>query len=176
MKKILYILLVMMIAASCGEKITDNNGNDNGTINEGNSGGENGGENSGENGEENGGGEEIPELTLEQKMAGEWFCPTLAVGGDAYLSFFEEKTFELYQKIGEGAYRLYRGTWNLEDTILTGKYNDGEDWAATYSVAIDDETMTLTSQNNAAEVSRFSKTAIPEEVKNTCVIVVKSGN
>ena len=169
-----------MISASCGEKITDNNGNDNGTINEGSNGGENGGENNGENGGEDngeeGGGEEIPELTLEQKMTGEWFCPSLAVGGDAYLSFSEDKTFELYQKIGEGGYRLYRGTWNLEDTLLTGKYNDGEEWAASYSVAVDDETMTLTSQNDASEVSSFSKTAIPEDIKNTCVIVVKSGN
>lgn len=159
MKKILYILFVMMLTVSCGEKISNNNGTGNNGNNEG---GENGGE--------------TPELTFEQKMLGEWYCQNLTVGGDAYLNLMENKTFELYQKIGEGAYRLFRGTWNLDNTLLTGKYNDGEDWGAAYSVAIDNEKMTLTSQNDAAEESTFSKTQIPEEVKETCVVVVKSGN
>ena len=117
-----------------------------------------------------------PELTFEQKMLGEWHCPSLTVGGDAYLKLQEGKTYELYQKIGEGAYRLYRGTWNLEETLLTGKYNDGEDWAAAYSVTLENKSMTLTSQNDAAEVSIFNKTTIPEAVLNSCVTIVKSGN
>ena len=167
----------MMLIVSCGEKITNNNGNDNGTVNEGNNGNDDSGENGGENGNDNGNeGGQTPELTFEQKLLGEWYCPSLAVGGEAYLNLMEDKTFELYQKIGEGAFRLFRGTWNLEDTILSGKYNDGEDWAASYEVSLGDGTITITSQNDAAEESTFTKTQIPEDVKDTCVIVVKSGN
>ena len=114
------------------------------------------------------------ELTLEQQLCGEWHSTTLAVDADIYLSFAENKTFEMYQQITEGAHRLYRGTWNLEETLLTGKYNDGEDWAAAYDIAIEGETLTLTSVNDAAEKSVYKKTAIPEEVKNGCAVVVKS--
>lgn len=114
------------------------------------------------------------ELTLEQKLCSEWHSTTLSLDADIYISFDENKTFELYQKIVEGAYRLYRGTWNLEEDILTGKYNDGEDWAAAYQISIDGETLTMTSMNDAAEVSVYKKAEIPSSVKETSETIVKS--
>ena len=115
-----------------------------------------------------------PELTLEQKLCTEWHSTTLSLDADIYLSFEENNTFELYQKIVEGAYRLYRGTWNLEKNLLTGKYNDGEDWAAAYNIAITNNILTMTSNNDAAEESVFEKAEIPSEIKETCEIEVRS--
>ena len=91
--------------------------------------------------------------TLEQKVCAEWHSTQLPISGDIYIDFNGDKTFELYQQIGEGAYRLYRGTWNLEGDLLTGRYNDGEDWACSYTVALEGNKLTLTSSNSAAEVS-----------------------
>lgn len=113
-------------------------------------------------------------LTLEQKLCTEWHSTTLSLDADIYISFAENNTFELYQKIVEGAYRLYRGTWNLEEDILTGKYNDGEDWAAAYQISIEGETLTMTSKNDAAEVSAYKKAEIPATVKETSETIVKS--
>ena len=115
-----------------------------------------------------------PELTLEQKLCTEWHSTTLSLDADIYLSFEENNTFELYQKIVEGAYRLYRGTWNLEEDILTGKYNDGEDWAAAYQISIEGEALTMTSKNDAAEVSVYKKAEIPSNVKEGSETIVKS--
>lgn len=115
-----------------------------------------------------------PELTLEQKLCGDWHSTSLPIDGEIYISFSDDKTFELYQQIGKGAHRLYRGTWALEESLLTGKYNDGEDWAAAYNVAITDNILTMTSNNDAAEVSVYEKAEIPADVKETCEIVVKS--
>ena len=116
-----------------------------------------------------------PELTLEQKLCTEWHSTAMPLdGADIYLSFGEDNTFELYQKIVEGAYRLYRGTWNLEEDMLTGKYNDGEDWAAAYQISIDGETLTMTSTNDAAEVSVYVKAEIPANVKDGSETIVKS--
>ena len=114
------------------------------------------------------------ELTLEQKLCTEWHSTTLSLDADLYISFAGDKTFELYQKIVEGAYRLYRGTWNLEEDILTGKYNDGEEWAATYQISIEGNTLTMTSMNDAAEVSVYEKTEIPSRIKETSETIVKS--
>ena len=122
-------------------------------------------------GEKNGG---KTEPTLEQKLCTEWHSTFLPVDGDIYVSFNDNKTFELYQQIGEGAHRLYRGTWNLEENLLTGKYNDGEEWAAAYTITINDKQLTMTSVNDAAEESVFAKEDIPEEVVQTCEIIVKS--
>ena len=123
----------------------------------------------GKNGEDN-----KPGLTLEQQLIGQWHSVSNALEADLYIDFQEGKTFELYQQIGEGAHRLYRGTWNLEGTLLTGKYNDGEDWAAAYQVEMREKQLILTSNNDAAEKSTYEKAEIPAEVKETCEVIVKS--
>ena len=115
-----------------------------------------------------------PELTLEQQLVGQWHSVSNSLEADLYIDFQEGKTFELYQQIGEGAHRLYRGTWNLEGTLLTGKYNDGEDWAAAYQVEMRDKQLVLTSNNDAAEKSTYEKVEIPAEVKESCEVIVKS--
>ena len=115
-----------------------------------------------------------PELTLEQQLVGQWHSVSNSLEADLYIDFQEGKTFELYQQIGEGAHRLYRGTWNLEGTLLTGKYNDGEDWAAAYQVEMREKQLVLTSNNDAAEKSTYEKAEIPAEVKETCEVIVKS--
>lgn len=123
----------------------------------------------GKNGEDN-----KQELTLEQQLIGQWHSVSNALEADLYIDFQEGKTFELYQQIGEGAHRLYRGTWNLEGTLLTGKYNDGEDWAAAYQVEMREKQLILTSNNDTAEKSTYEKAEIPAEVKETCEVIVKS--
>lgn len=117
-----------------------------------------------------------PELTLEQQLIGQWHSVSNSLEADLYIDFQEGKTFELYQQIGEGAHRLYRGTWNLEGTLLTGKYNDGEDWAAAYQVEMREKQLVLTSNNDTAEKSTYEKAEIPAEVKETCEIIVKSSS
>lgn len=114
------------------------------------------------------------ELTLEQKLYGEWHSTKLAINADIYISFMENGKFEMYQQIGEGAHRVFRGTWNLEDDLLSGKYNDGEEWAAAYRISVEDKTLTMTSANDAAEVTRFAQMQIPADVKEGSVVVVKS--
>lgn len=109
-------------------------------------------------------------------LCGEWHSTTLTVSGDIYLDFNDDKSFEMYQKIGDGSYRLYRGKWNIENDILTGKYNDGENWAASYDVAIEGKSLALTSKNDAAEVTKYTSCTIPEEVKKGSVVVVKSAD
>ena len=115
-----------------------------------------------------------PEQTLEQQIIGQWHSVSNSLEADLYIDFQEGKAFELYQQIGEGAHRLYRGTWNLEGTLLTGKYNDGEDWAAAYQVEMREKQLVLTSNNDTAEKSTYEKAEIPAEVKETCEVIVKS--
>ena len=114
------------------------------------------------------------EMTLEEKFTGDWHCTASSVDAEIYVTFTTEKTFTLYQQIGEGAYRVYNGTWSLEGTKLSGKYNDGTAWASGYEVASsDDDTLILTAEGISETYSRVSE-GIPEEVLKSCVTVVKS--
>lgn len=112
--------------------------------------------------------------TTADYLYGEWHSTSISVTGDVYISFTDDMKFEMFQKIGEGAYRLYRGSWNVEEDLLTGRYNDGEDWAAAYTVTVDDRSLTMISTNDAAEKSTYIRTEIPEDVRNSSETVVKS--
>ena len=113
-------------------------------------------------------------MSIKDQICGEWHSNTLPTeDSDIYISLGTDGVFELYQKIGDGDYRLYRGTWSVEGNLLTGKYNDGEDWGASYNVTVKDDSMTLTSNNEAAQESTFDRCSIPEEVKDTPYVEVK---
>ena len=114
------------------------------------------------------------ETPAEKGIHGQWKSTSLSAEGEIYLSLTEDNNFELYQQIGEGRHRLYRGVYNFENDILSGKYNDGEDWAYSYQVVLADDTMTLTTLDESAQTSVFQRTTIPTEVQEGSIVVVKS--
>ena len=114
------------------------------------------------------------ETPAEKGIHGQWKSTSLSAEGEIYLSLTEDNKFELYQQIGDGRHRLYRGTYNFENDILSGKYNDGEDWAYSYQVVLADDTMTLTTLDESAQITVFQRTTIPAEVQEGSIVVVKS--
>lgn len=153
MKKILYIAALLLSVLSCKEPVDP------------------------QPGPEPGPNPPVVEKTLAEKIAGEWHCVVSDMDADIYLSLASDNKFELYQKVGEGAYRLYRGTWSLDEktAVLTGKYNDGEAWGSGYGVVLSEDENTLTLDPSAdGEDQTFRKESIPSDVKDGCVVVVKS--
>lgn len=115
--------------------------------------------------------------TAEELICGQWHSTADTEMRDIYSEFTSDGKFELYQQIGEGAYRLYRGTWSMEGSVISGMYNDGNPWAASYEVTFSGKTMTWKSKNEAVEISRYGLVdEIPQEVKENCIVVVKSEN
>lgn len=108
---------------------------------------------------------EDPAPGPKDMLCGEWHSYTLPVDADIYAQFSSEGSFKLYQKIGEGPYLLYSGSWSMEGNVISGKYEDGTDWAASYDVIFSDKFMTWTSRNDAAEESQYERSSIPDEVK-----------
>lgn len=118
---------------------------------------------------------------LNELLIGEWHSTSLSISdaytyaGEVYIGFNADKTFDLYQKIGEGAFRLYRGSWNIDGDVLAGKYNDGEEWGTRYQISIDGKTLTMKYSIHDSEVtSVYTSAVIPSEVKIGCEVVVKS--
>ena len=106
-------------------------------------------------------------------VCGQWRGEELSAEVGIYIDFLCNGTFELYQKMASEGFELRRGTWTLDGDILSGAYNDGEAWAASYKVSAG-STLTLVSQAEGGETNVYIPCAIPEEIKRNCTIVVRS--
>ena len=54
---------------------------------------------------------------------------------EVYIDFKADYSFEIYQKVGEGRFRRYDGTYAVAEDIVTGEYSDGEDWGCSYTAS-----------------------------------------
>ena len=113
-------------------------------------------------------------ITIEENIEGDWHCTATSAEAEIYVTFTAEKTFTLYQLIGEGSYRAYNGTWSLNGTELSGKYNDGTDWGTSYNVTSNNEDSITLTAGGVMETYYRLRDGIPEEVTTNCVTVVKS--
>lgn len=93
---------------------------------------------------------------------------------DVYVNFAQDLSFELYQKIGEGRYRKYLGTYTVTESLLSGVYSDGEKWGSDYQASFEGENLVLTAQNGSEEVCTYEKKALPETDKADAVLVTRS--
>lgn len=114
-------------------------------------------------------------VTVE-KLAGEWHLTSLdssKPAGDVYISFAADGTFELYQLAYHAGYDRYTGRFSLENngSVLTGVYSDNTPWATSYACSIDaaGTTLILTGQNSDGIISYYTKSAIPDDVKNSII-------
>ena len=86
-----------------------------------------------------------------------------SVNVSVYLDFTSDGKFTLYQKIGEGRYTKFIGTYALEKDSLSGKYSDGKAWGP-YKAEINASALTLTKEGGN-ETDTYKKIdAVPETV------------
>lgn len=121
----------------------------------------------------------VKEETLAEKITGEWHCVVSDIDADIYLALVSDNTFELYQKVGEGSHRLYRGVWSVNETTktLSGKYNDGTEWGSSYETSVSEDKNSMTLVPKAATTKEehiYRRENIPDEVKEGSVVAVKS--
>lgn len=110
---------------------------------------------------------------LAKQLAGEWHlaswtgeAPTDVF--EAYVSFASNGSFEIYQQIEEVYYQRYTGSYTLKDSSLTGKYSFNASWNNSYEISFDESgnTLTMVGDPSSGEVSVYTRTAIPESVRN----------
>lgn len=82
---------------------------------------------------------------------------------DVYIEF-AASSFTIYQKIGEGRYKHFTGTYVLEGTSLSGKYSDNKPWGAVYDVTRDGETLVLGPQGGTEKDTYKKVSSIPSSV------------
>ncbi len=112
---------------------------------------------------------DTPKVDNAAKVVGEWHCAPEGMDVDVYVAFDAAGTFDEYQRVGDGRYRHYAGTWSVNKSVLSGVYADGTEWGSTYTLTFEEETMTLTANNDSAEAITYTKVTIPAEVKDEAI-------
>lgn len=93
---------------------------------------------------------------------------------EVYIDFKQDLKFELYQKIGEGRFRRYGGTYAVNGSELSGKYSDGKEWGSKYAVSFDGSNLVLKAQNGSEEVCTYEKKSLSQSDKDQAEVVTKA--
>jgi hypothetical protein len=108
--------------------------------------------------------------TQAPAIAGVWELSDIAtkasvgsVNVSVYLDFASDGNFTLYQKIGEGRYTKFTGTYALDKDSLSGKYSDGKAWGP-YKAEINASALTLTKEGGNETDTYRKIDAVPETV------------
>lgn len=121
------------------------------------------------------GGEDGPQVSTE--IVAEWHLVSMSGVSSVpqvYVNFAQDLSFELYQKVGEGRYRKYTGTYAVTGSVVSGKYSDGEKWGSEYDASFDGGKLVLTAKNGSEEVCTYEKKALSESDKADALLVTKS--
>ena len=110
-----------------------------------------------------------------KKIAGDWYYETTESDTpiQVYVSLSKDMTFELYQKIGEGAFRRRTGTYTYDGTIIDGVYSDKTVWKEAKSVTVDGDVLVMVGVETGETVSYVRK-LVPATVRHHYSDALKS--
>lgn len=106
------------------------------------------------------------EDAVVKELAGDWYYETVEADTpvQVYVSFAKDMTFELYQKVGEGAFRKYSGTYTFDGTLLDGLYSDKAPWKEAKTVTIDGDSLTAVGVKTGETITYVRK-LVPATVR-----------
>lgn len=80
---------------------------------------------------------------------------------EVYMDITSTGGVTLYQRIESRYWDIYQSTADIKDGVIYGVYTDGVAWGATYSLAIDGDTMTWVSTTDPTDVSVYTRSTLP---------------
>lgn len=115
------------------------------------------------------------EEALVKKLYGDWYYETVEsdVPVQVYVSFANDMTFQLFQKVGDGAFRRYTGTYTFDGTVLDGVYSDKSTWKEAKNVTIDGDVLTAVGVKTGETITYVRK-LVPATVRYHYTDAVKS--
>ncbi len=108
----------------------------------------------------------LAKAIVKEWRLGDWGGETVPF--DVYIAFNEDGSFEIFQRLYTLTYERFAGTYKVEGDILTGSYENGDNWKCAYKgeVSADGMTLKLHSQEDQSTTGVYLSTVIPDEVKD----------
>lgn len=115
---------------------------------------------------------------LAEGLVGDWHytAEENGVKEDIWVSFAEDGTFEMYQRLGEGPYWLSAGEYTLdaEAKTLSGVYSDRYPWKYTYKISVNSSSLVMTAVELESYSVTYTREAVPAEVVAKALPLTKS--
>lgn len=115
---------------------------------------------------------------MMEQMAGEWHysAEESGVAEDIWLSFSADGRFEMYQRVGEGAYWFSAGEYQVdpESGVVTGVYSDRYPWRYSYKVSVSGRTLVMTAVEQESHNVTYVRESIPSEVREKSLPLTRS--
>lgn len=115
---------------------------------------------------------------MMEQMAGEWHysAEESGVAEDIWLSFSADGRFEMYQRVGEGAYWFSAGEYQAdpESGVVTGVYSDRYPWKYSYKVSVNGQKMVMTALETDSYSVTYIRETIPSEVRQMSLPLTRS--
>lgn len=112
------------------------------------------------------------------QLSGDWHyaAEENGVKEDIWISFSEDGTFEMFQKIGDGPYWYTKGEYALDSKtkVLSGIYSDRYPWKYSYKVSISDKTLEMAAVELEGYKLTYAKETIPAQVREKSLPLTKS--
>ena len=112
------------------------------------------------------------------KIVGDWHYTgeESGVKEDVWLTFNDDDTFVMYQKVGDGPYWYSTGDYavDAEDKVLTGVYSDRYPWKYSYKVDVDSNTLKMTAVEVEGYSVSYKRESVPAEVRAKSLPLTKS--
>jgi hypothetical protein len=118
---------------------------------------------------------------IQAGIIGEWQLVSWSDGMsdevEVYAEFKSDMTFVLYQKVQYVYFVKYTGQYLVTDNVVSGTYDDGKAWGASYTVTLSNNGQNIEMVNtmNIDDISLFAKTTIPQEVLNGAITMTSRG-
>lgn len=118
------------------------------------------------------------EERVKEMLVGDWHYAAIDQNEniDIWVSFSADGTFDMYQKIGSGAYWHSAGKYkvNTDEKLLTGVYSDKTPWKYDYRYSVSDSKLVMTAVQLESYSVAYSKGIIPAEVIEKCLELTKA--
>ncbi len=118
---------------------------------------------------------------IQAGIIGEWQLVSWSDGMsdevEVYAEFKSDMTFVLYQKVQYVYFVKYTGQYLVTDNVVSGTYDDGKAWGASYTVTLSNNGQNIEMVNtmNIDDISIFAKKTIPQEVLNGAITMTSRG-
>lgn len=114
-----------------------------------------------------------PELLTVEDLAGTWHLEEWSVDSefqnDIYLELAADLTFVLYEDITSHGHNKLTGTFTFDEaeSIISGRYSDGTEWGASYTVALSVISTMRWTAVGTDDTSVYVRAQIPSDILRT---------